>query len=200
MGAHRAQHRGRVEVSRKRSVVGLRLALFASLVLSACSNGCGGASSETEPTLRTEGSSEVTPSESPNEATSPPPEAPPDPSPAPELHVELDGEDVLRVRNVGNALVRVRSAVKLERREGSTWREQSASFSLRASCDERAADCVALAPGAELLPPKWLGTIGDAQCACERCVPARGEVRFVIETCAPDGHVPHRVASAAVHR
>jgi hypothetical protein len=72
--------------------------------------------------------------------------------------------------------------------------EGIAGLSLRRSCEEPGDACLSLVPGAELHPPAWLGTIGDAQCICTRCAPApAGRYRFVVATC--DGG--HRVEGEA---
>ena len=84
---------------------------------------------------------------------------------------------------------RIAPGVRVERELEGAWSALGdvGPISLRMDCAHEAVECVALVPGAELHPPEWLGTIGDAQCACERCVPAEpGRYRFVIESC--DGH------------
>lgn len=136
--------------------------------------------------------------ESPSPATQAPssdtPEGEPrDPTTPPRLEIVLGTNDVLHVRNVGDEVVRLRGSVQLERRTERGWESLPLDFGLRATCDQPVPECVSLVPGAELLPPRWLGTQGDAQCACERCVAVTGELRFVVQSCAPDGHSDHRV-------
>jgi hypothetical protein len=115
------------------------------------------------------------------------------------LEIVLD-DDVLHVRNVGDAAVRLKGRVRLERRGERGWEDVALDFGLRGSCEQPTPECVSLVPGAELLPPRWLGTRGDAQCACDRCTTVTGELRFVVETCAPEGHAPHRVESEPFRR
>lgn len=179
----------------------MRVAFLSFLFFAGCSGGCGGGAPSTarthDPDRSPEGASG---SSAPHTAAAGATPSAVDPAPPPELSVELVEGDVLRVRNVGDHAVSLRGAVKLETRRGEAWADAPLAFSLRASCDTPAPTCVDLAPGGELLPPAWLGTQGDAQCACERCVQVEGEVRFVVESCAPEGHAPHRVESAPLRR
>jgi len=124
---------------------------------------------------------------------------PRDGSRPPRLELVLD-DDVLHVRNVGDTTARLKGRVRLERRGSNGWEDVALDFGLRASCEQPVPECVSLVPGAELLPPKWLGTQGDAQCACERCTSVTGELRFVVETCAPEGHTPHRIEGEPFRR
>jgi hypothetical protein len=59
-----------------------------------------------------------------------------------------------------------------------------AGLELRVDCQTPAPECVELVAGAELRPPPWLGTQGDAQCVCTRCGAApAGRYRFVVRSC-----------------
>ncbi|MCU0674758.1 MAG: hypothetical protein MUE69_18460 [Myxococcota bacterium] len=109
-------------------------------------------------------------------------------------------DDVLHVRNVGDAVARLKGRVRLEQRGSNGWEDVALELGLRASCEQAIPECVSLVPGAELLPPRWLGTRGDAQCACERCTAVTGELRFVVESCAPEGHTPHRIEGEPFRR
>ncbi|MCB9601250.1 MAG: hypothetical protein H6721_15550 [Sandaracinus sp.] len=175
-------------------------AAFAFFGVTACSGGCGGGDEVVRPSTTSPTTSEAretfeTAAADPTSTT-----LPTDPAPAPELSVELVAGDVLRVRNVGTEPTRVRGAVRLERHDGEAWTSQPIAFGLRARCGDAIPECVTLAPGAELLPPAWLGTVGDAQCDCDRCAPAEGELRFVLESCAPEGHAPHVVTGTPFTR
>lgn len=126
-----------------------------------------------------------------------------DPSPAPVLRfwaVKDDEGATLHVQNRGTETVRLRSAVALELKEGEAWSDVPVELALRMDCETPVDDCVSLAPGAELIPPAWNGKRGDAQCDCERCVDLPGEVRFVVQSCAPEGHRPHEVRSEPLTR
>ena len=168
-------------------------AAFALFGVTACSGGCGGGDEVVRTPSTTSTTSEARATSETAAANPTSTALPTDPAPAPELSLELVTGDVLRVRNVGTETARVRGAVRLERHAGDAWTSQPIVFGLRARCGEAVPECVTLAPGAELLPPAWLGTVGDAQCDCDRCAPAEGELRFVLESCAPEGHAPHVV-------
>ena len=163
---------------------------------------CGGAETPANDSPPRGAAESATPTSSPAGAeTAEQSEAPPpvDPAPAPTLEVlvEAEGEAAtLRVRNRGEAVARVRTALKVEAREGEGWAPVEASLALRDDCEAAPPACRDLAPGAELEPPAWAS--GDAQCGCEGCVPLEGELRVVVESCEPEGHLPHRVASAPV--
>lgn len=177
----------------------MRCAILSFLFFAGCSGGCGGSPpSSGDPSER--GPEGASGSSAPHTASAGSAAPRVDPATPPELQVALIEGDVLRVRNVGEHTVSLRSAVKLEARDGDGWADVPLAFSLRSSCDAPAPTCLELAPGGELVPPAWLGTRGDAQCACDRCVSVEGEVRFVIESCAPEGHAPHRVESAPIRR
>ncbi len=178
------------------------LVLCASLVGSvSCSGGCGGAPAATESadTTRSASSGSTTSSASETAASSSGTSTPRDPSPPPRLELVLD-DDVLHVRNVGDAPARLKGRVRLEQHGSNGWEDVALDFGLRGSCEQPTPECVSLVPGAELLPPRWLGTRGDAQCACDRCTTVTGELRFVVETCAPEGHAPHQVESEPFRR
>ena len=92
----------------------------------------------------------------------------------------------LRLANTGSTTLSIDSALGLERESGGRFAplEGLGRVTLRGSCTAAAPRCVTLAPGAEIFPPDWLGTTGDAQCACEGCAPApAGRYRFVAKSC-----------------
>jgi hypothetical protein len=180
------------------------LVLCASLVGSvSCSGGCGGApvANDSTDTTRGESSGSTTSPGTASEAvaSSSGSSAPRDASPPPRLEIVLQ-DDVLHVRNVGDAVARLKGRVRLEQRGSNGWEDVALELGLRASCEQAIPECVSLVPGAELLPPRWLGTRGDAQCACERCTAVTGELRFVVESCAPEGHTPHRIEGEPFRR
>lgn len=157
------------------------------VIFAGCGGGCSGSAEESGPsgtsTQRTEssGGSSV-------RAVDGEPSA--DPGPLPQLRITVDVDDyaghaTARIANVG-AEVQLSSELSLERRRGEDWSPvDGAALALRYDCASAAPECVTLAPGAVFIPPAWLGTIGDAQCACERCVPAEeGTYRFVARSCA----------------
>src|SRR5262249_54240648 len=92
----------------------------------------------------------------------------------------------ISVAVTGGAAVALAPRVFVEQRDGTDWHDVHgiAELSLRPDCEHPAPDCVNLVPGAELLPPSWLGTTGDAQCVCTRWAPVpAGTYRFVLRTC-----------------
>ncbi len=92
-------------------------------------------------------------------------------------------------RGAGPAELGTRVAIEVER-NGTFAAAQPSLVTLRYDCAQEAPACVTLAPGAELIPPPWLGTWGDMQCRCLRCAPVEaGTYRFVVTTC--DG--AHRI-------
>jgi hypothetical protein len=100
----------------------------------------------------------------------------------------------ISIANHGAEDVSLRARVAVEVDDDGTFHAgaSSSTLSLRYDCAHEADTCVTLAPGAELLPPSWLGTWGDAQCVCTRCGPVDpGNYRLVVTTC--DG--AHRVES-----
>lgn len=177
--------RARIERGRYAPGVLIR-AIHASVLcfwVAGCGGGCSGlAEEDPDPAARSEARATG------GEATSP--DAPVvDPGPAPSLRVlgvpETHGRTVaIRVENHG-AQTELTGAVTLQQRDGDAWADvDGASLDLRFSCREEAPECLTLAPGAVLLPPPWLGTIGDAQCICTRCGPAEaGTYRFVVRSC-----------------
>lgn len=95
----------------------------------------------------------------------------------------------IRVANAGTSVVRLSSALSVEHLENGEWSEVDgiASLTLRPDCQTQAPECVSLVTGAELFPPAWLGTRGDAQCDCTRCGHVEsGSYRFVAHSCDGD--------------
>jgi hypothetical protein len=103
------------------------------------------------------------------------------------------GSVAIAIENRSREVVHVASALTVERRtSGGAWERgpNVAGLALRDDCEHAPPECRALAPGAALFPPPWLGTWGDAQCVCTRCGAAEpGVYRFVATTC--DG--AHRI-------
>ncbi|MCC6876725.1 MAG: hypothetical protein IT378_20650 [Sandaracinaceae bacterium] len=160
--------------------------LLSVFVLAGCSGGCGGPSPDPasgDPPAEAVGG---------EQARDPLPPSPPPPADPP-LGVRLTGEVdgarhvAIRLENRGTELARVAPRVGIEAlSEDGAWVrfEREAQLKLRYDCGAEPPSCVELAPGGTLLPPPWLGTRGDAQCVCERCVPAPpGRYRFVVHRC-----------------
>lgn len=168
------------------------------LVIGLTLAGCGGCSGPTEDTSPTSSATQRTEA-SGSESSSPDPEAagaPVDPGPAPVLRItgtpERDGPVAIRVENHGTDAAELSGRLIVEHREGEAWEPARASLDLRYSCEDRAPECLTLAPGAVLIPPAWLGTWGDAQCVCTRCGPADpGSYRLVATSCSG----AHRIES-----
>ena len=129
----------------------------------------------------------------------PPSTEAPVPSDPPDLRLVATpgaGSVALSIANHGASAVSLRTAVAIEVDHAGAFAELSSAstLALRYDCEHEAERCVTLAPGAELLPPDWLGTSGDVQCVCTRCAPVEaGSYRFAVTTC--DG--AHRVESNA---
>ena len=112
------------------------------------------------------------------------------------MHGREDGRAVkLWVVNESDTAVRLRRAVRIERRVGVDWQAVDVSAVwLREDCRPRDGilfwqggedECVDIAARRTFESIGWMGMIGDAQCACEECGRApRGEYRFLVTTCA----------------
>jgi hypothetical protein len=123
----------------------------------------------------------------PSDPTSP---SDPPPSDAPRVIVRGTPNDpgrlvAIAIENHAEAAVSLSRELVVEVQRGDSWSTvTTAGLSLRSTCEAEAPECVTLQPGAELYPPEWLGTQGDAQCICTRCVPVEsGTYRFVVTTC-----------------
>ena len=95
-------------------------------------------------------------------------------------------EVAIVIENTSIAPISMRTGVGLERREHGVWSVvQAGGLLLRTACDgPPLPSCVTLAARSTLVTTPWLGTVGNAQCVCERCVAApAGEYRFVPQTC-----------------
>jgi len=101
----------------------------------------------------------------------------------PDQHTRVVG---IRIENRGDETTQLAGSVGLQYRSADARSDADAvHLDLRYSCEDEAAECVTLAPGAIYLPPAWLGTIGDAQCTCTRCAAAEaGTYRFVVRSCS----------------
>lgn len=172
-----------------------RLVMLLAIVLASvgCGGGCGGA--ETPAPGTPSGTVEAEPSaagedEAPAAATAEP-ESEPEPEATPTVRVrgevQTDGGVAIVIESRGEAETTLGPRIVVERQVGDGFEpvEGVAGVTLRTSCEvNEAPACTTLAPGAELRPPAWLGTIGDAQCICTRCGPApAGVYRFVVESC-----------------
>ena len=108
---------------------------------------------------------------------------------------EADDSIAVTVVNGTNAPLEVRRALRIEQEREGEWHELMAvgAFWLRENCtaidgvlypETMAEDCVSVEAnlGVEVRP--WNGSVGDAQCICERCarVPA-GRYRVVLRDC-----------------
>lgn len=141
------------------------------------------------------GNTSSTVSETPADPADPdhpsnPSDPPPAPSDAPRVIVRGTPNEqgrvvAIAIENHAEAAVSLARELVVEVQSGDSWSAvTTAGLSLRSSCDAEAPECVTLQPGAELYPPEWLGTQGDAQCICTRCVPVEsGTYRFVVTTC-----------------
>jgi hypothetical protein len=92
----------------------------------------------------------------------------------------------LRVANTSRQPVALGAEVVVEVLRGDAFVpvDEMGALTLRPSCETTAPPCTTLVPGAELFPPDWLGTFGDAQCACEECWPApAGTYRIAVTSC-----------------
>jgi hypothetical protein len=175
----------------------VRLACL-SIVLAFTS--CGGEPEPSRPEPPATETSEGTPTEA-TDSVAPPTSivAPSQPSEAPTLtFVATPGPSTvaLSLSNHGTSEVSLRAGVIVEVDSGGTFASapSTSTLALRYDCAHEADGCVTLAPGAELLPPEWLGTWGDMQCVCTRCGPVpAGNYRLVVTTC--DG--AHRIESNA---
>ncbi len=109
--------------------------------------------------------------------------------------VEADDRIAVTVVNGRNAPMEVRRALVIEQEREEEWFELMAvgAFWLRESCaavdgvlypEGMADDCVTLEANTGVEVQPWNGSVGDAQCACERCarVPA-GRYRVVLQDC-----------------
>ncbi|MFO0553802.1 MAG: hypothetical protein U0271_35790 [Polyangiaceae bacterium] len=99
------------------------------------------------------------------------------------------------VENGGGAPVGLRRHLDVERASAGGWSRvtEIGDIWLRESCADHngvmfweggADECVELRPSQRYDSAPWMGTIGDAQCACEECGPApHGRYRFVAHEC-----------------
>lgn len=175
----------------------------ACLTLVLAFSSCGGEPEPTRPTPPPPESEQTTASVPPTTTATTAPAAssvtPVPAGPAPTLaFVATPGPDgiVLSIANHGSSEASLRAQIEVEvDHEGTfTAAPSASSLTLRYDCSHEAEDCTTLAPGAELLPPSWLGTWGDMQCVCTRCGPVEaGTYRLVATTC--DG--AHRIESNA---
>jgi hypothetical protein len=107
---------------------------------------------------------------------------------------EANGAVVPVVEARGDAPVRVKRAVTVERRNGSSWVSAGVqAVTLRPSCEAEADACITLVRGAGLRPPAWNGKAGAGQCAPGNTDAPPGEYRFTLESCEGEA----RVASPA---
>ena len=169
----------------------LKVRLAVVLLLSACG---GSAPQETTAVPSVEPSASPSADSIPSEPE--PVAAPPPSGEAPTISLtgtpaSATQHVAISVTNHGATSAELGTSIGLEvQRDGAFVPAQRTSLALRYDCAQEAPACVTLAPGAELIPPEWLGTWGDVQCVCTRCGPAEaGTYRFVLTTC--DG--AHRI-------
>jgi hypothetical protein len=169
----------------------------ACLAIALAFTSCGGEPEPTRPAPPTTETAQTTPPSTEVVAPSADPLTVEPPGPAPTFVFTIAPETTtvgISIANHGTADVRLRSSVTVEVESGGTFAAapSSSTLTLRYDCSHEPEDCVTLAPGAELLPPSWLGTWGDMQCVCTRCGPVEpGSYRLVVTTC--DG--AHRIES-----
>lgn len=168
-------------------VCGVRAPLtitFLALGTIGCGGGCSGASDEHprgERSPRTEASGGEGHAE---------PAIAADPGPVPVLRLrgEVDRFErrvAISVENHGTEAIELRTALALQKEDGDSWDDVSASLALRDTCAAETSECITLAPGAVYIPPAWTGQLGDAQCDCERCARApAGTYRLVVTSCS----------------
>jgi len=162
------------------------LSLFAWLSVA-----CGAGQPRTEPMSGNESPADRAPAEqaAPSVEAAPEPEQPAVPEDAPlqlRARAEVDSGQVALVLEVLRGRARLASTLGVEREVDGHFVAVTgiAGLTLRSDCQTPAPECVALVAGAELRPPPWLGTLGDAQCICTRCGPAQaGTYRFVVSSC-----------------
>ncbi|MGD8863398.1 MAG: hypothetical protein PVI30_25515 [Myxococcales bacterium] len=145
--------------------------------------GCG---SCTEAASRAERGAQ--PATAPPDTPEPEPEPPP---PPPKLRIRTEPSRTglsLSVQNRDAEPVRLRSAVRIERRTAGGFEAVDTSFDLRAHCAQPPPECLSLIPGAELRPPAWDPSVGGVQCADDgsdadaEALPT-GDYRMVVTTC-----------------
>ena len=166
----------------------MRASMIAMLLIGC---GCGGSQASPAGEPSPSSSAETVQAASPAGTAGPASSRDParDPAPPPVLAVrgtpDRHGRVAIAIENRGTTTASVASAITLEAQRGDAWEAlEGTALTTRADCQHEPVHCQELAPGAALQPPAWLGTIGDAQCACERCGAApAGTYRFVVRTC-----------------
>ncbi len=123
------------------------------------------------------------------------------------LTARLEGEEQIAITlsNGTNEVVGFRRVLAVEQETSDGWvaLEAIGDLWIREECvatdgvlfpEGQRDRCLELAATTQIEVPPWLGTFGDAQCACERCahVPA-ARYRIVAETCSGE-----RIESAPV--
>lgn len=188
-------------VKYRRPMRGFMLLLTIVFASVGCGGGCGGAeapatgsptATEGEPTVVAVGDNAAPP-------VDPEPEAEPEdvPSVVVRGEVQSGGSVAIVIESRGSEATSLGGQILLERQVGDAFEavDGVAGLSLRTSCEvAEAPACSTLVPGAELRPPPWLGTLGDAQCLCTRCGPApAGVYRFVVQSCGGSERVEGEV-------
>jgi hypothetical protein len=112
--------------------------------------------------------------------------------------MDASGRLATTIENRSSAAIELRRALRLDREEGAAFVPFAGveAIWIRPDCEVRDGvvfwagggdECVTVAPGETFEAPAWFGTIGDAQCACERCVPApSGRYRLSARACGTD--------------
>jgi hypothetical protein len=108
----------------------------------------------------------------------------------------------ISVLNQGSQPIRLQRRLRVERLERGMWRPLAnvGDLYLRSDCrpdkngvltrEGFAAECITVEKQSTLQFQPWLGTYGDAQCICEKCVEVGpGTYRYVARFCASDAEL-----------
>jgi hypothetical protein len=92
----------------------------------------------------------------------------------------------LHVINRGTQKVELAPDVELEQEQNSRFAKlQGQGLKLRFDCKSQG--CIALAPGAELVAPAWLGRAEGERCDALVRLPSSGHFRLVVHACQGSG-------------
>ena len=113
------------------------------------------------------------------------------------LEIEpLAGSYQLHIQNRGAAPVKFASRLTLERKHGDDFDLVSGQrLSVFGACGVAPTPCLALASGAERMPPPFRWVQGDMQCSSDGATVAAGDYRIVLHGCAGDAFA---LASASI--
>lgn len=100
------------------------------------------------------------------------------------------GSDVaITLVNKGTQSLSLQKNIKVEglqsNQQSNQWVQVRTGYIwIMEKCYQTPPECVTIKPSQTLTPPNWFGTIGDAQCACDKCAPVpSGLYRFVVTSC-----------------